>query len=137
MRNTFDNARSWLRYAEEDLDSASELSAGASTPRNVCWLSKHTPEKALKAAFVLEGMDFPYIHDLDRLRNSLLEGWPVKKTHPDLAWLTEYIIESEHPGDWPELPAPMRHMPCLWPVVYATRWAPSSDAAVSCRNHRV
>ena len=34
---------------------------------------------------------------------SLPEGWPVKKTHPDLAWLTEYIIESEHPGDWPEL----------------------------------
>ena len=101
--SNIDNARSWLRYAKEDLDSASKLNLGTSTPRNVCRLSQHASEKALKAAFVLEGMDFPHIHDLDRLRDSLPEGWPVKKTHLDLAWLTEYIIESEHPEDWPEL----------------------------------
>ena len=64
------------------MDSASKLSTGAGAPRNVCWLSQQAVEKALKAAFVLEGMDFPHIHDLDRLRNSLPEGWPVKKTHP-------------------------------------------------------
>lgn len=101
--SNIDNARSWLRYAEEDLDSASKLNSGTSTPRNVCRFSQHASEKALKAAFVLEDIDFPHIHDLDRLRNSLPGGWPVKKSHPDLAWLTEYIIESEHPGDWPEL----------------------------------
>jgi hypothetical protein len=78
------SARSWLRYAEEDLDAASELGAGASAPRNVCWLSQQASEKALKAAFVLEGVDFPHIHDLDRLRNSLPEGWSIKKTHPGL-----------------------------------------------------
>ena len=101
--SNINNARSWLRYAEEDLDSASKLNSGTSTPRNVCRFSQHASEKALKAAFVLERMDFPHIHDLDTLRNSLPEGWPVKKSHPDLAWLTEYIIESKHPGDWPEL----------------------------------
>ena len=98
-----DSVRSWLRYAEGDLDSASKLSAGAGTPRNVCRLSQQATEKALKAGFVLEGMDFPHIHDLDRLRDFLPEGWPVKKTHPDLARLTECVMESEHPGDWPEL----------------------------------
>lgn len=41
--------------------------------------------------------------DLDRLHNSLPEGWPVKKTYPDLAWLTGCVMESEHPGDRPEL----------------------------------
>ena len=51
----------------------------------------------------MEGMDFPYIHDLDRLRDSLPEGWPVKKTHLDLAWLTECITESKHIEDWPKL----------------------------------
>ena len=101
--SNIDNARSWLRYAEEDLDSASQLNSGTSTPRNVCRLSQHASEEALKAALVLEDMDFPHIHDLGTLRDSLPEGWPVKKTHPDLAWLTEYIIESEHPEDWPEL----------------------------------
>ena len=92
--SNIDNARSWLRYAEEDLDSASKLSAGAGTPRNVCWLSQQASEKALKAAFVLEGKDFPYIHDLDRLRDSLPTGWAVKETHPDLAWLTGCVMES-------------------------------------------
>ena len=98
-----DNARSWLRYAEGDLDSASKLSAGAGAPRHVCWLSQQATEKALKAAFVLEGKNFPYIHDLDRLRDSLPMGWTVKETHPDLARLTECVIESRYPGDWPEL----------------------------------
>lgn len=98
-----DNARSWLRYAEEDLDSASKLSAGAGAPRNVCWLSQQATEKALRAAFVLEGKDFPYIHDLDRLRDSLPEGWPVKKTHPSLTRMTGFVTVSRCPGDWPEL----------------------------------
>ena len=97
------SARSWLRYAEEDLDAASELGAGASAPRNVCWLSQQASEKALKAAFVLEDMDFPHIHDLDRLRNCLPEGWPVKKTHPSLTRLTGFVTASRYPGDWPEL----------------------------------
>ena len=98
-----DNARSWLRYAKEDLDSASKLNTGAGAPRNVCWLSQQATEKALKAAFVSEGMDFPFVHDLDRLRNSLPEGWPVKKTHPSLARLTGFATISRYPGDWPEL----------------------------------
>ena len=101
--SNIDNARSWLRYAEEDLDSASKLNSGTSTPRNVCRLSQHASERALKVAFVLEGMDFPHIHDLDTLRNSLPEGWPIKKLYPDLAWLTECITESMHIEDWPEL----------------------------------
>ena len=98
-----DSARSWLRYAEGDLDSASKLSAGAGAPRHVCWLSQQASEKALKAAFVLEGKDFPHIHDLDRLRNSLPEGWPVKKTHPSLTRMTGFVTVSRYPGDWPEL----------------------------------
>ncbi|MCE2508932.1 MAG: HEPN domain-containing protein [Nitrosopumilaceae archaeon] len=48
-------------------------------------------------------MDFPYIHDLDRLRNSLPEGWPVKKTHSSPTRLTEFVTVSRYPGDWPEL----------------------------------
>lgn len=57
----------------------------------------------MQAAFVLEGVDFPHIHDLDRLRNSLPEGWPVKKTHPSLTRLTGFVTASRYPGDWPEL----------------------------------
>ena len=96
-------ARRRLRYAREDLGSASMLMAGADTPRHVCWHSQQAAEKSLKAAFVLEGVDFPYTHDLDKLRNLLPAGWSVKETHPDLAKLTEYATGARYPEDVPEL----------------------------------
>ena len=93
----------WLRYAEDDLGVASRLMASAPmTPRHVCWLSQQAAEKVLKAALVLEGVDFSYTHDLDALRNTLPDGWAVQNTHPDLAELTEWAVEARYPGDWPD-----------------------------------
>ncbi len=96
-------ARRWLRYAREDFDLGSRLMTSDDAPRHVCWLAQQAAEKSLKAAFVLEGIDFPYTHDLNELRNLLPAGWPVKKTHPDLTRLTEYVIDSKYPGIRPEL----------------------------------
>ena len=93
----------WLRFSAEDLDVASRLLAGRpSVPRHVCWLAQQAAEKALKAALVLEGIDFPFSHDLDALRNLLPYGWPVRADHPDLAELTEWAVETRYPGEWPE-----------------------------------
>ena len=58
------------KYSTEDLDVACVLlSSSPSVPRHVCWLSQQVAEKALKAALVLEGMELPFAHDLDALRN--------------------------------------------------------------------
>ena len=93
----------WLQYCNDDLAAASHLMAGTLTsPRHTCWLSQQAAEKALKAALILEEVDFPFIHDLDRLRNLLPSGWPVRETHSDLAELTEWAVESRYPGGWPE-----------------------------------
>ncbi len=93
----------WMQYAGEDLEVAARLTAGTpSAPRHACWLAQQAAEKSLKAALVLEGADFPYTHDLDALRNSLPDGWAVRETHPDLAELTEWAVESRYPGDWEE-----------------------------------
>lgn len=93
----------WLRFAREDLLAADSLMAGGTfIPRHVCWLAQQVAEKALKAALVLEGVDFPFRHDLDALRDLLPEGWTVKQQHPDLAELTEWAVEARYPGDWPE-----------------------------------
>ncbi len=97
------DALRWLRYSAEDLDVARVLlTIHASASRHVCWLSQQAAEKALKAALVLEGVAFPFTHDLDALRNRLPEGWQVRTTHADLAELTQWAVESRYPGDWPE-----------------------------------
>ncbi len=93
----------WLRFSAEDLDVARRLLNGCpSVPRHVCWLSQQSAEKALKAALVLEGVEFPYSHDLDALRNLLPDGWAVRTEYPDLAELTEWAVEARYPGEWPE-----------------------------------
>ena len=100
---TVGDALRWLRYSTEDLDVAQVLlTRHPSASRHVCWLSQQAAEKALKAALVLEGVEFPFTHDLDALRNRLPEGWHVRTTHADLAELTQWAVETRYPGDWPE-----------------------------------
>ena len=98
-----EEALRWLRFSEEDLSVAVRLISGAPTaPRHACWLSQQAAEKALKAALVLDEVEFPFTHDLDALRNLLPGSWSVRDTHPDLAELTEWAVETRYPGDWPE-----------------------------------
>ena len=98
------DALRWLRYSTEDLDVARLLLASSPlVPRHVCWLTQQSAEKALKAALVLEGVAFPFTHDLDALRNRLPEGWLVRTIHSDLAELTQWAVETRYPGDWPEV----------------------------------
>ena len=53
-------------------------------------------ERTLKAALVLEGIDFPYTHDLNALRNLLPDSWPVR------ADLTGWDVQARYRGEWPE-----------------------------------
>ena len=93
----------WLRFAEEDLAVALQLVTGTPpAPRHACWLSQQAAEKTLKAALILEGIHFPFSHDLDALRNLLPNSWSVRSTHADLAELTEWAVETRYPGDWSE-----------------------------------
>ena len=77
-------ARRWLNFAREDLDVAKELLRGGRI-RHVCYCAQQAAEKALKAALVLDGLEVPYIHDLNAVRNRLPDSWPVKREHPDVA----------------------------------------------------
>ena len=98
-----DEARRWIRFAEEDLKAARTLMSTAdSALRHVCWFYQRAAEKSLKAALIFEDIAFPFTHDLDVLRNTLPSGWSVKETHPDLADLTECAVEGRYPGDWLE-----------------------------------
>jgi len=96
-------ARRWLKYAREDLQTA-DLILGHPTIayRHVCWLSQQAVEKVLKAALIFLQVEFPRTHDLDILRNLLPGEWEAKMVSPDLADMTEWAVESRYPGDWPD-----------------------------------
>lgn len=94
--------RQWLRYAGEDLRSAEVLLEGDSVPRAACFHAQQAAEKAIKAIFVFLQVDFPFTHNLDRLRDLLPEGWAVKEDFPDLARLSEWAVQPRYPGDIPE-----------------------------------
>ena len=96
-------AQRWLRFATEDLDAAQRMLADrSSAPRHVCWHAQQAAERALKAALVLEGIDFPFTHDLNALRNLLPDSWTVRAEHAELAELTEWAVQAKYPGEWPE-----------------------------------
>ncbi len=94
----------WLRYAREDLLVAENMLRHPEelTPRHACFLAQQSAEKSIKAALVFLQIDFPYLHDLDRLRDMLSVDWQVRAAHPDLAALKEWAVEARYPGDWPD-----------------------------------
>ncbi len=92
-----DTAR-WLRYAEEDLITAETLlDLPHVPPRQSCWLAQQAAEKALKAALIFLQIDFQRTHDLVALLNMFPQSWQLKKAHPNLSNLTNWIVEVRYP----------------------------------------
>jgi len=76
-------AQRWLAYARSDCDAAHALLRDPDHyPRQVCFLAQQAAEKALKAVLVLLEIEFPFTHDLDRLREMVPTGWQVKTAFP-------------------------------------------------------
>lgn len=91
--------RRWLRYAGDDLKAAEVLLEQNSVPRAACFHAQQAAEKSIKAIFVFLQVDFPFTHNLNRLRDQLPEGWAVKEEFPDLAALSDWAVEPRYPGD--------------------------------------
>lgn len=91
--------RRWLRYAGDDLRVSEILLEQSSVPRTSCFHAQQAAEKSIKAIFVFLQLDFPFTHDLDRLRDLLPAGWAVKQQFPELAELSVWAVEPRYPGD--------------------------------------
>lgn len=92
----------WLQYAREDLRAADLARGGELVPRLACFHAQQAAEKAMKAALVLDGVGFPFSHDLQVIRNLLPDDWPAQVRGADLAQLTVWGAESRYPGSWSE-----------------------------------
>lgn len=92
-----------MDYARSDLNAGRTLLQNPDHyPRQVCFLAQQAAEKSIKSILVFLEIKFPYIHDLDRLRDLLPDGWRVKTEYPDLAELTVWGVVVRYPGDMPD-----------------------------------
>lgn len=108
--------RRWLRYAEDDLRSAEVLRERGMVPRIACFHAQQAAEKAIKAIFVFLQVDFPFSHDLNRLRDLLPGGWAVKTAFPDLAGLSAWASNLATPAMCPRPPGKTRRQPSNTPA---------------------
>jgi len=98
------DAKVWINHSGSDLRAAATLLKSEEFfPLQICFLSQQCAEKAVKAILIFEEVNFPKIHDLDRLRDLIPKGWKVKEQFPDLAELTIWAVESRYPGDMPDV----------------------------------
>jgi HEPN domain-containing protein len=91
-----------LAYASDDLRAAealesNEIPAKIISATIICFHTQQPAEKAMKAVFVREHVDFPYAHDLVRLAEALPPGWKVDVSDADLADLSRWAVESRYP----------------------------------------
>ncbi|HEV7667847.1 MAG TPA: HEPN domain-containing protein [Thermoanaerobaculia bacterium] len=96
--------RDWLLKADNDLANAAHtLTLGASCPTDtVCFHAQQCVEKYLKAVLVLEGIDFPKTHDLERLWSLVPAELRPDLSSEEQARLTEYATSARYPG-WEEI----------------------------------
>jgi len=87
----------WLVYARDDLKAAEELKSSEIPARIGSFHAQQAAEKAMKAVFVLEQVDYPYTHDLVKLAEALPQGWTVAASSADLADLSRWAVESRYP----------------------------------------
>jgi len=95
-------AARWLRYALEDLRAAKASGEAALADRHRCMLAQQASEKALKAVLISIDIDPPRTHDLRLLMDLIPGDGSVRSVQVNLGRLSQWIVESRYPGDWPD-----------------------------------
>ena len=99
-RDSADDSLRWVAYAREDLLAAATLlKANKGLTKQIGYHSQQAAEKAIKAALIFLQVKFPFVHDLDELRNRLPDQWKCVEDYPELdALITDFAVEGRYPG---------------------------------------
>ncbi len=93
----------WIARAEASLALARMCGPGVAF-EDLCFQAQQAAEKALKAIYVHRGIDFPFVHDLDRLLEGLEEqGLAIPEAVDAATVLTRYASETRYPGGFEPL----------------------------------
>lgn len=89
----------WLRYARSDLALARVQRPADVLLDTLCFHAQQAAEKSLKAVLLLQGIRFPYTHDIARLITLVSEAvvsWPEELDQA--SGLSEYAADVRYPG---------------------------------------
>ena len=105
MKDRHDLVRSWIRKAESDLTAMELALAAGQALDTACFHAQQAGEKYLKAYLVHIGMDFPYIHNLEKLIDLCSQkDSAFLELKPLAALLTPFAVELRYDNDfWPSL----------------------------------
>jgi HEPN domain-containing protein/predicted nucleotidyltransferase len=94
-----DDPREWLNRARSNLRRAAERQAGVYL-EDLCHDAQQAAEKGIKTVFIVRGVRFPFVHDLDQLLTALEgAGQAVPPAVRGAAWLTRFAGDARYPAD--------------------------------------
>ena len=92
-----DDPREWLNRAKSNLAMAKNRTPDVYL-EDLCFEAQQAAEKAIKAAMIMRGIDFPYVHDLARLLSLLEEtGESLPEIVTQAEELTQYATATRYP----------------------------------------
>lgn len=96
-------ANEWFAKATDDELSIKDiLNDREGSPNTVCFLCQQMAEKYLKGYLVFYNVEFPKIHQLDKLINFCKKiDRQFEKFKKESEFLSEFYIAARYPGDYP------------------------------------
>ena len=104
MSGPADLARGWLRKADSDLATASQVVSGDGPYDTACYHAQQAIEKSLKALLAYAGSEIPRTHNLEELGEAAMRASPALEVDiNDLAGITPFAVELRYDPDfWPD-----------------------------------
>lgn len=104
MKTVADLVRGWLLKAESDLTSAELCLDAGKALDTVCFHAQQAAERFIKAYLIAQGIDFPFIHNLEKLIELGAQHDPDFISIKSLGQeLTPYAVELRYDSEfWPE-----------------------------------
>ena len=94
-----DDPREWMNRARSSLAIAKNRVPQAYL-EDLCFYAQQAAEKSIKAVMIARNIEFPYVHDLDRLLSLLEdEGEVIPASIRQASKLTKYSTVTRYPGD--------------------------------------
>jgi HEPN domain-containing protein len=103
MKSRSDLVKGWLRKAESDLTNAQMCLDSGKVLDTACFHAQQAAEKVLKAYLCSLAVDFPFIHNLEKLVEACGKHDPSFLSIKSLAQgLTPYAVELRYDEEfWP------------------------------------